>query len=57
MNKNHVILLIEISQKFVPEGPIHNKSALAQVIARCKTYVKLLLDLILTKMSYIIWHH
>ena len=29
-------ILIEIAWKFVPEGPIDNKSALVQVLAGCR---------------------
>ena len=36
MNENFCIL-IQISLKFVPNGPIDNKSALVQVMAWCRT--------------------
>ena len=36
-NEWKFFILIWISQKFVPEGPINNKSSLAEVMAWCQS--------------------
>ena len=43
--------LIQISLKFVPKGPIHNKSALVQVMTNFLLEDKPLPEPMLTKMS------
>ena len=48
LNEN-VWILIKISLKFVPRGPIDNKPALVQVIAWCRTSDKPLLEPMLTQ--------
>ena len=39
--KYNVIILIEISRKLGPKGPINNKSALSQVIAKEQTIIRI----------------
>ena len=50
MNENFFIL-IRISLKFVPKGPIDNKAALVQVMARRQTGDKPLPELMLTQFT------
>ena len=42
---------IQISPKFVPKGPIDNKSALVQVMAWCRTGDKQLPEPMLTQFA------
>ena len=49
LSKNHSIL-IEVSMKFLPMGPVDKKSILAYVMAWCWTDDKPLLQSTLTKM-------
>ena len=50
MNKKFCIL-IQISLKFVPKGPIDSKSALVQVVAWCWTGDKPLPESVLTQLT------
>ena len=50
-------ILIQISLKFVPEGPIGNQSALVQLMDWRQTIHKLLPETKLTKMSDAIGRH
>ena len=50
-------ILIKISLKFVPKGPIHSLSALVQVMVWRRTGDKPLPALMLTKIIGAIWHH
>ena len=52
MNEN-VYILIRISLKFVPKGPIDNKSALVQVITCRQTGDKPFPEPMLTQFTYI----
>ena len=56
MNENFYIL-IQISLKFVPEGPIDNKAALVRVNTWCQTGGKPLPELILTKFTNVHMRH
>ena len=49
--------LIEISEKYVPKGPVVNKSALVQVMAWCLIRYKSLLKATITTIHDAIWHH
>ena len=55
LNENDNIV-IQISLKFVPKGPIDNISALVQVMAWCLTGTKPLPETMLTKISDTIWN-
>ena len=50
LNENFRIS-IQISLKFVPKGPIDNKSALVQVMAWCRTGDKTLPEPVLTQST------
>ena len=50
LNEN-IWILIKISLKFVPKGPIYNNPALVQVMAWCQTGNKPLPDQILTQFT------
>ena len=50
LNEN-VRISIQISLKFVPKGPIDNKSALVQVIAWCRTGDKPLPEAMMTQFN------
>ena len=50
LNENFRIS-IQISLKFVPKGPIDNKSALVQVMAWCRTGDKTLPEPVLTQFT------
>ena len=56
LNKNYCIL-IEISLKFVPKGPIDNNSALVEVMAWCRTGTKSLPQPMMTKFTNTNIHH
>ena len=47
----HINISIQISLKFIPGGPIDNKSALVQVMASRRTGAKPLPELMLTKFT------
>ena len=47
----NVRISIHISQKFVPKGPIHNKSALVQVMAWRRTGDKPLPEAMMTQFT------
>ena len=56
LNENDRIL-IQISLKFVPRGPINNKPALVQVMAWCRTGAKPLSEPMKTQFTdAYIWH-
>ena len=56
LNEN-VRISIKISLKFVPEGPIDNKSALVQVMAWRRTGDKPLPELMLTQFNDVYMRH
>ena len=48
---------MKISQKFVPKGPVDNKTALVQVLTWCQIGDKPLLEPMLSRIDAAIWHH
>ena len=50
LNEN-VRIFIQISLKFVPKGPIDNKSVLVQVVAWCRTGTKPLPEAMMTQFT------
>ena len=51
VNEKFFCILIKISLKFVPKGPIDNKAALVQIMAWCRTGDKPLPEPILTQLT------
>ena len=56
VNEN-VLISIKISLKFVPKGPIDNKSSLVQVMARCRIGAKPLHEPMMTQFNDAYMHH